>query len=228
MRGRFPDPYPFPDPSLADEEDGLVALGVPVTIANLRAAYPRGIFPWPFDARAPIPWVCPPRRAVLEFDRLSVPKTLRQARRRSTFTYSIDRAFERVIGECTIAKRPGQDGTWIIPAMHTAYIALHREGGAHSVEVWDGDALVGGLYGVNSGGVFTGESMFHRADNASKLALLHLVDHLAARDARWIDIQQLTPHMAVLGARELSRDEFLLKLRGEQVRELKLFGSASV
>lgn len=224
MRRRFPEPYPFPDPLLADNEDGLVAFGVPVTVANLRAAYPRGIFPWPFDARSPIPWVCPPQRAVLEFDRINVPKTLRQARRRSTFTYSIDRAFERVIAECSLAKRPGQVGSWIIPAMRTAYLSLHQEGGAHSVEVWEGDALVGGLYGVDSGGVFTGESMFHRADNASKLALLHLIDHLTARGARWIDIQQLTPHMAVLGARELPRAQFLEKLRGEQVRELRLFG----
>lgn len=224
MKSRFPEPYPFPDPSLADDEDGLVALGVPVTPANLRAAYPRGIFPWPFDARAPVPWVSPPRRAVLEFDRLNVPKTLRQARRRATWTYSIDRAFERVIAECAAAKRPGQHGTWITAAMRNAYLALHRDGGAHSVEVWDGEALVGGLYGVDSGGVFTGESMFHRADNASKLALLHLTDHLAARGAGWIDIQQLTPHMAVLGARELERADFLAKLKTEQTRGLRLFG----
>lgn len=223
-RVAFPEPYPFPDPALADEEDGLVALGVPVTPANLRAAYAKGIFPWPFSARHPVPWVCPGERAVLEFDRLHLPKTLRQARRRTTWTFTIDRAFPLVMAACAAAQRPGQRGTWITPAMRAGYVALHREGGAHSVEVWAGERLVGGLYGVDAGGLFTGESMFHLEPNASKLALLHLVDHLAARGAGWLDIQQLTPHFETLGARLVPRAEFLGMLRREAATGRRLFG----
>jgi leucyl/phenylalanyl-tRNA--protein transferase len=218
----FPEPYPFPDPALADE-DGLLALGVPVTPANLRAAYARGIFPWPFSARHPVPWVSPSERAVLEFDHLHVPKTLRQALRRASWTFTIDHAFESVMASCAAARRPGQRGTWITPAMRAGYAALHHDGGAHSVEVWAGERLVGGLYGVDAGGLFTGESMFHLEPNASKLALLHLVKHLAARGADWIDIQQLTPHFAALGARVITREEFLLRLVQERGLARRLF-----
>ncbi len=223
----FPEPYPFPDPSLADE-DGLLALGVPVTPANLRAAYARGIFPWPYSARHPVPWVSPGERAVLEFSALHVPKTLRQARQRTTWTFTVDRAFEAVMAACAAARRPGQRGTWITPAMRAGYSALHHAGGAHSVEVWDGERLVGGLYGVDAGGLFTGESMFHFEPNASKLALLHLVEHLAARGAGWIDIQQLTPHFATLGARLISREEFLARLAQEQQVGRLLFPAPSL
>jgi len=218
----FPEPYPFPDPALADE-DGLLAIGVPVTPANLRVAYARGIFPWPFSARHPVPWVSPGERAVLEFDRLHVPKTLRQARRRTLWAFTIDRDFKAVMAACAAAHRPGQRGTWITPAMRAGYAALHEAGGAHSVEVWDGERLVGGLYGVDAGGLFTGESMFHLEPNASKLALLHLVDHLAARGAGWIDIQQLTPHFEVLGARVIPREEFLRRLAQERETARQLF-----
>jgi leucyl/phenylalanyl-tRNA--protein transferase len=218
----FPEPYPFPDPAQADE-DGLLALGVPVTPANLRAAYARGIFPWPFSARHPVPWVSPGERAVLEFDCLHIPKTLRQARRRTAWTFTIDRAFELVMAACSAARRPGQRGTWITPAMRAGYAALHHAGGAHSVEVWEGERLVGGLYGVDAGGLFTGESMFHLEPNASKLALLHLIDHLAARGASWIDIQQLTPHFEVLGARLIPRGEFLARLALERKQARQLF-----
>jgi len=218
----FPEPYPFPNPALADG-DGLVALGVPVTPANLRVAYAQGIFPWPFSPRHAVPWVSPGERAVLEFDRLHVPKTLRQARRRTTGTFTIDREFEAVMAACAAVRRAGQRGTWISLALRAGYEALHREGGAHSVEVWDGERLVGGLYGVDAGGLFTGESMFHHEPNASKLALLHLIDHLAARGATWIDIQQLTPHFEVLGARLISRDEFLQRLKREREMGRRLF-----
>ena len=218
----FPEPYPFPDPALADE-DGLLAIGVPVTPANLRVAYARGIFPWPFSARHPVPWVSPGERAVLEFDRLHVPKTLRQARRRTTWSFTIDRDFKAVMAACAAAHRPGQRGTWITPAMRAGYAALHEAGGAHSVEVWDGERLVGGLYGVDAGGLFTGESMFHLAPNASKLALLHLIGHCRDRGARWLDIQTLTPHLRALGAEEVSRAEFLRLLREAQDSGVALF-----
>lgn len=205
------EPFAFPDPEPGDDS-GLVAFNVPLTAANLRAAYRRGIFPWPHESGAPIPWVSPDPRAVLEFDRLRVPSSLAQARRNCGWMFTIDRDFDAVIAACASVPRRDQPGTWILPAMRKAYTALHRLGGAHSVEVWEGDALVGGLYGVDPGGVFVGESMFHLRPNASKLALLHLVNHLAARGARWIDIQQLTPHMEALGAREIPRANYMRRL----------------
>ncbi len=204
---------------------GLVALDRELTADRLVSAYRRGIFPWP-DASLPgaIPWVCPPRRAILEFAALHVPHNLQRARRAlAALRFTTDAAFSEVILGCAGAFRPGQNGTWITPAMIAAYTELHRRGFAHSVEGWDGDQLVGGLYGVTAGGVFTGESMFYRVSEVSKLCVLHLVEHLAARGATWIDIQQLTPHFARLGAREIPREEFLARLAAEQRANRKLF-----
>lgn len=211
-----------PDPN---DPLGLVALDRHLDPDRLVSAYRRGIFPWP-DSSLPgvIPWVCPPRRAILEFSALHIPKNLRRAQRAAArLRFTIDAAFDPVIHACADAPRPGQHGTWITAAMIAAYLELHRRGHAHSVEVWDADNLVGGLYGVTAGGVFTGESMFHRIDDASKLAVLHLIEHLRSRGATWIDIQQLTPHFAALGARELPRDEFLAMLVSEQRAARALF-----
>lgn len=216
------EPFAFPDPEPGDDS-GLVAFNVPLTAANLRAAYHRGIFPWPHEQGAPIPWVSPDPRAILEFDRLRVPSSLAQARRNCGWKFTIDRDFSSVITACASVPRQGQPGTWILPAMQKAYTALHAAGGAHSVEVWDGDVLIGGLYGVDPGGVFVGESMFRLRPNASKLALLHLIDHLAARGARWIDIQQLTPHMEALGAREIPRSNYMRRLTEALEAGLPLF-----
>jgi leucyl/phenylalanyl-tRNA--protein transferase len=197
---------------------GLVALDRELSADRLISAYQRGIFPWP-DASLPgaIPWVCPPRRAILEFKALHIPHNLQRARRAlASLRFTIDIAFPDVILACAGAARAGQLGTWITPAMIGAYTELHRRGHAHSVEAWEGDRLVGGLYGVTAGGVFTGESMFYKISDASKLCVLHLAEHLAARGATWIDIQQLTPHFVRLGAREIPREEFLQKLAAEQ------------
>jgi leucyl/phenylalanyl-tRNA---protein transferase len=120
--------------------------------------------------------------------------------------------------------RPDQDGTWITGEMIAAYCDLHREGWAHSVEAWEGDELVGGIYGVDAGGAFAGESMFYTRPDASKLALLHLVEHLASRGLDWLDIQTMTPHMRALGARLVSRGEFLNRLKATQEQGLVLFG----
>jgi leucyl/phenylalanyl-tRNA--protein transferase len=204
---------------------GLVALDRELSAERLISAYCRGIFPWP-DSSLPgaIPWVCPPRRAILEFSALHIPNNLRRAQRAaSSLRFTFDTAFTEVIRACAAAPRPGQAGTWITPAMTAAYIELHERGEAHSVEVWEGDVLVGGLYGVTAGGVFTGESMFHLRNDVSKLCVLRLIDHLAARGATWIDIQQLTPHFARLGAHEISRDEFLSRLAAEQSLARVLF-----
>lgn len=200
------------------DELGLVALDYHLTPERLVSAYRHGIFPWP-DAGgfSPIPWVCPPRRAILEFAALHVPRNLRKAARTlAALRFTRDAAFAAVINACAGAPRPGQSGTWITPALISAYTTLHQRGHAHSVEAWDGAELVGGLYGVTAGGVFTGESMFHRRSDVSKLCVLHLVEHLRARGSTWIDIQQLTPHFALLGAREIPRAEFLQRLAQEQ------------
>ncbi|MEO5961438.1 MAG: leucyl/phenylalanyl-tRNA--protein transferase [Opitutaceae bacterium] len=210
-----------PDPA---DPVGLVALDRDLSPARLISAYRHGVFPWP-DSALPgaIPWVCPPRRAILEFHSLHIPRSLRRTQRSlAHLRFTIDTAFSAVIRGCASAPRPGQGGTWITPPMIAAYTELHRLGHAHSVEAWDGDALVGGLYGVTAGGVFTGESMFHRLSGVSKLCILHLVALLRERGATWMDIQQLTPHLALLGAREIPRSEFVSRLAAEQTRNRHL------
>lgn len=211
------------DPRLAGDQD-VVGVGDDLRPATLIWAYRHGIFPWPMP-ETPLLWFCPVERAVLQFANLHVPRRLARIRRQSPFTLTLDADFRGVITSCQNAQRPEGEGTWITPEIVNAYYALHRLGAAHSVEAWDdGGRLVGGLYGVDSGGVFTGESMFHAISNASKLALLHLIDHLAGRGCTWLDIQVMTPHMEVLGAALQSRNEFLDKLASEQERGLVLFG----
>lgn len=211
----------FPDPRYAPSD--VVALGEDLRVETLREAYRKGIFPWPHD-ELPLPWFSPRRRTVLVFDELHVARSLRKAARRGGFTFTIDRDFAAVIRACAAAERPEQDGTWIAPNIITAYLRLHRAGDAHSVEVWDRDGeLAGGLYGVDAGGVFTGESMFHIRPDASKLALLFVIDHLRARGAKFLDCQVMTPHMKMLGAREISRARFLDLLVEAQASGIRLF-----
>ena len=212
----------FPDPRYARGD--VVAFGDDLAVDTLRDAYRHGIFPWPHE-NLPMPWFSPRRRTILIFDELHVGRSLQKAARQSTFTFTIDRAFADVIRACSDAPRPDQDGTWIEPRIIAAYTALHQAGDAHSVEVWDAEELVGGIYGVDSGGVFTGESMFHRRPNASKLALMFLVDHLRARGAAWLDCQVMTPHMAALGARQITRARFLDMLAAAQAAGLTLFAN---
>ena len=201
----------------------IIGFGGDLTVENLRNAYRRGIFPWHVDG-LPLPWYCPEERAILEFERLHLPRSLRREWQKTAFTFTIDRDFEAVIEACARAKRSDGYGTWITPDFIRAYCEFHASGDAHSVEVWDEQgALVGGLYGVDSGGVFCGESMFHLRSNASKFALLHLVEHLRARGATWLDIQVMTPHFEVLGAEDVPRRAFLDKLEETQKLALKLF-----
>jgi len=195
----------FPDPRNARGD--IIAIGEDLSADTLRDAYRHGIFPWPHD-ELPLPWFSPRRRAVIFFDELHIGRSLRRSIRRSGFRFAIDTAFEAVIRACATVPREDQ-GTWIGPDIIRAYTRLHREGIAHSAEAWDDDELVGGLYGVDAGGVFTGESMFHLRSDASKLALVHLIDHLRSRGAAWLDCQIMTPHMRALGAREIPRAQFL-------------------
>jgi leucyl/phenylalanyl-tRNA--protein transferase len=210
----------FPDPRYTRGD--VVAMGDDLRVETLRDAYRHGIFPWPHE-ELPLPWFSPRRRTVILFDELHVGRSLRKAQRHGGFVCTIDRAFEDVIVACAEVPRGDDVGTWIGPDIITAYTRLHRADDAHSVEVWSGSELVGGLYGVDAGGVFTGESMFHRVADASKIALLFLIEHLRARGATWLDCQVMTPHMGALGAREITRNRFLDMLAREQASGLSLF-----
>lgn len=209
----------FPDPRSARGD--IIAIGEDLSVETLREAYQHGIFPWPHD-HLPLPWFSPRRRAVIFFDELHIGRTLRRSMRRAPFTFTIDKAFDNVIRACATVPREDQ-GTWIGPEIINAYTRLHREGEAHSVEAWEGDALVGGLYGIDAGGLFTGESMFHTRTDASKLALVHGIEQMRERGATWLDCQIMTPHMRALGAREIPRAQFLDLLAETQARALRLF-----
>lgn len=213
-RSRFPDPRRV--------RGDIVAIGEDFSVETLRDAYRHGIFPWPHEG-LPLPWFSPRRRAVIFFDELHVGRTLRKAMKRTELTFTIDRDFGTVIRGCAATPRPEQDGTWIDARIVAAYTRLHAEGDAHSVEVWRGGEVVGGLYGVDAGGLFTGESMFYRTSGASKLALLFLIEHLQARGATWLDCQVINPHTEAFGAREITRAKFLDLLAAEQGRGLTLF-----
>ena len=201
----------------------IVGFGGEMSIENLRNAYRRGIFPWQIES-LPLPWFCPEQRAVLEFSELHIPKSLKKEQKRTDFTFTIDKSFRRVVERCAKTPRAHESGTWITKTFIDSYTKFHQSGDAHSVEVWNASGeLVGGLYGVDAGGVFCGESMFYLTANASKLALLFLIKHLESRGATWLDTQVMTPHFEVLGAKEISRAEFLDKLKDVQKENLKLF-----
>jgi leucyl/phenylalanyl-tRNA--protein transferase len=200
----------FPPPELADEE-GLLAVGGDLAIERLLAAYANGIFPW-YEPGGPILWWSPDPRLVLFPDELHVSRRLARTLRSGRFTTTRDAAFPRVIRACAEAERPDQPGTWITPEMQRAYIRLHEAGFAHSVETWRDDNLVGGIYGVRLGRTFFGESMFHAETDASKVALVALVDWLKSGGIGLIDCQVSTPHMLRMGAREVPRAEFLRRV----------------
>ena len=226
----FPDPqiHTFPEWILFEDyfyySRDIVSFGDELNVGNLRKAYRLGIFPWHVDG-LPLPWYCPEKRAVIEFSELHIPKSLERAQRKHQFTFTIDKDFRGVIENCSHVVRAGESGTWITSEFIDAYCELHKAGMAHSIEAWDESGeLVGGLYGVDAGGLFCGESMFHKVSNASKLALLFLIDYLRDRNATWLDAQVMTPHIKALGAKEIRRKEFLRKLKGTQASELDLFG----
>lgn len=197
----------FPDPRSAPGDRPL-ARGGNLEPSTLLGAYARGIFPWPVSEDK-VFWWSPDPRAVIPLDGLHVSRTLRRTLRAGRFRATLDQAFPAVIGAC--ADRP--EGTWITAAMRRAYTRLHGLGHAHSVEVWDTrDELVGGVYGVACGAAFMGESMFHRATDASKVALVRLVDHLRDRGFLLFDVQLQTPHLGRMGAVELDRDIYLDRL----------------
>jgi leucyl/phenylalanyl-tRNA---protein transferase len=199
----------FPDPALADE-DGLLAVGGDLSTHRLLLAYSHGIFPW-YNSDSPILWYSPHERFVLFPDELKIAKSMRQVMRSGSFSITMDKCFEGVIEACSAIERKGQDGTWINPDMIAAYNKLHQEGYAHSVEVWQDNKLVGGFYGVQVNSVFCGESMFSRVSNASKAALIWLCQNGLYK---MIDCQLYTDHLASMGARTISREEFMGMLEG--------------
>ena len=203
------DPFPPAETALKDP-NGLLCAGGDLSAERLLAAYRSGIFPW-YSGDEPILWWSPDPRMVLFCDELKLSRSLGKSIRNKGFEVRIDSAFSRVIKACA-EPRKGESGTWIGKDMHAAYVALHRAGHAHSFETWQADLLVGGLYGVAVGRAFFGESMFSRATDASKVALVGLVATLRARGFPLIDCQQRTPLLASLGAREIPRRAFLRRL----------------
>jgi len=207
----------FPHPELANE-DGILAVGGDLSIKRLLYAYSIGLFPW-FNPTDPILWWSPDPRFVLFPEELKISKSMRSYFNQKKFTVTFDTRFEEVIRTCSTHKRRGQGGTWISKEMINAYCDLHKAGWAHSVEVWKGEELVGGLYGVAIGKVFFGESMFTKVSNASKFALISLVKTLKKQNFNLIDCQQPTNHLGSLGARSIRRHEFLELLRENEDEE---------
>lgn len=193
-------------PDAPMDESGVVALGADLEPGTLLAAYRTGLFPMPYDRRR-IAWFSPDPRGVIPLDGLRVSRSLRRSMRR--FDVRMDTCFETVMERCA---EPTRRGGWINRDFVEAYTRLFELGWAHSVEVFTGDRLVGGLYGVRVGRLFAGESMFHRATDASKVALVHLVDWLRATGATLLDVQWTTPHLVSLGAVDLPRDQYLRQL----------------
>ena len=197
----------FPPVSQANY-DGILAIGGDLSAERLLLAYKSGIFPW-FEEGEPIIWWSPDPRMVLFLDELVVSKSMRNILNRKIFTVTFNQNFRDVISNCQNIERDGQNGTWITNEMIEAYCKLHEQGIATSVEVWQDDELVGGLYGIDLGHVFCGESMFSKVSNASKVAFITLVTYLKASNYRLLDCQVYNPHLESLGCREIEREAFI-------------------
>lgn len=204
-----PDAFPDPATALVDP-NGLLAFGGDLAPQRLIAAYARGIFPW-YSEGDPLLWWSPDPRCVFATDGVHVSHSLAKFLRHCDWSWSMDRAFDAVLRACA-APRARQHGTWITPDMHTAYVNLHLLGHAHSLEIWDGGTLLGGIYGVAVGRAFSAESMFSRRTNASKVALHVLAQVLRERDVPWIDAQVPNPHLLSMGAHTIPRRQFLDEL----------------
>ena len=213
-----PNQWDFRNPDKHCRSSGLLAVGADLEPSTLVAAYRSGVFPWPGD-EGPLPWFSPNPRGVLPLDHFRLSKSLKQRLRRCGWHATVDANFPAVIASC--ANRLNGESTWINDAMRSAYTELHDLGWAHSVEVWDGELLIGGCYGLLLGGVFTGESMFHRETDASKIALLELSTRLHEAGGSLVDVQMLTDHLASLGAISIGRSlflELLHEIRDDDVR----------
>ncbi len=202
----------FPNVEEADN-DGLLAVGGDLSPERLMLAYRNGIFPW-FNEDSLILWWSPDPRMVLFPEKVKISSSMQKVLKSGKFRLSWNTQFEKVIDACAVIKRRDQGGTWITPEMKKAYIRLHQLGFAKSVEVWEGELLVGGLYGIDLGHVFCGESMFSRSSNASKFAFIHLAKTLEEQNYELIDCQVYTAHLESLGAQEIPRKRFVEILNG--------------
>jgi leucyl/phenylalanyl-tRNA--protein transferase len=212
-----PSRWELPRPRPGDP-DGLVGVGADLAPGTLVDAYRHGVFPWPHEDHD-LPWFSPDPRAVLPSGEFHVARSLRRTLRGSGWQVTVDTAFDEVMRACGVGR---SDGTWITPGMLRAYVRLHGLGWAHSVEVWERSELVGGVYGVQVGAVFTGESMFHRRADASKVALLALASRFADAGGVLLDAQLPTPHLRSLGFRTLPRHDFLSRLEELRERDVRL------
>jgi leucyl/phenylalanyl-tRNA--protein transferase len=213
----------FPDPSTATS-DGILGYSYTMSSAMLYAAYSVGIFPWPSSdnpnphsvEEVPILWFCPHERGILNFADLHVSQSLKKFMKKNSFRVTLNENFSEVILACSKVVRQGQGGTWITPSLIETYQQFHQLGFAHSVEVWENEELVGGLYGVFVKNIFSGESMFHRKDNASKVALLFLIRKLQEIGLQWMDIQMVTPVTKSFGGQLVTQSEYLQMLKQAQ------------
>lgn len=211
----------FPDPG-KDTMDGIVAMGDELRVETLLEAYSFGIFPWP-HSELPCLWFCPDQRGILEFADLHISRSLEKFIKKVNWEIKWNTDFEAVIRQSAQTPRAGQKGTWITEPIIRAYLDFHRAGYAHSIECYAEDELIGGVYGVYVGGVFSGESMFFKRSNASKFALLGLIEHLKTRGLTWMDIQMITPVTENLGGRYIPKNEFLRKMKLAQNKVPSLF-----
>jgi leucyl/phenylalanyl-tRNA--protein transferase len=210
LQASFPEPRFFPPP-FAATVDGLVCVGGSLQAEWLLDAYQHGIFPWPVWQDEPMAWWSPDPRAILELGQVHVSRRLRRTILSHKFAVTCDTDFRSVIEGCATAD--GRRGaTWLLPGMIDAYCEMHRLGHAHSVEIWLENQLVGGIYGISIGGLFAAESKFYRVRDASKVALVHLVNHLRSRGYQLLDVQQWTPHTGRMGVTQIPRRQYLHRL----------------
>lgn len=208
----------FPPVETADES-GLVAVGGDMETSSLLLAYRRGIFPWPISREYPLAWFSPDPRGVLDYNDLNISASLKKAINKDLFEIKFNSRFLEVIEECSsIENRKHENDTWITPEIINSYISFHNAGHAYSVEAFNraSGELVGGIYGVLVAGYATGESMFYRESNASKIALVMLMEKLHKSGIDWLDTQMVTPVVAQLGGKEISRDDFLKRIEVEK------------
>lgn len=218
------DAVSFPDVASA-AKDGLVFVGGQLTESWILEAYRCGIFPWPLvdEGESLLAWFSPDPRGIVELDGLHVSRRLARRIRSDRFQITFDRDFAGVVAGCAEPRRDDQS-TWITGELANAYVGLHQRGFAHSIEVWQDDRLVGGLYGIAQGGVFFGESMFSRRRDASKVALVHLVKRLQEREFELLDIQLTSPHLTRMGATEISRHDYLERLTSGLRKQVRFHG----
>lgn len=209
----------FPNPELSTPEGIVLAGGTP-SAENLQRAYAKGIFPWPHEG-APLLWFSPPERGVLDFKDLHLPRSFRKVLRKNAFEVRWNTCFGEVIKACAEAPRSGESGTWITPQMQAGYLQAHRQGWAHSVEIFLAGELVGGLYGVALDRYFSAESMFFKVSPASKVAFIFLILALKQSGSHWVDVQMITPVTEAFGGRYIDRSVFLKRLQDGPPLELK-------